>query len=289
MSTPEANETPGLARRFRAVSWKIAFWLLLGGFGFGWLKRGIQESRRETAVLALRLEFAERGQAAVEAVRADLEGARVSWQDDDTGKGWLARCSFPVDGTPAGGTTLPRGASATMLLVARPAPTFEFETTSPVPGEIPLVRVVAWYPAESTDAPALMSWESELLADARALAALESGARRDAAEALVRAGIELAWDPVSPGPRAVHGISGDLAAADDPTRPLRGTGRRWCSDAPGAPVLSRSPRHPSFLVEFSGPPGSRRADVRLTLSGRPAGAAEPVLREFTAVATRLAN
>jgi hypothetical protein len=113
--------------------------------------------------------------------------------------------------------------------------------------------------------------------------------RRDAAEALVRAGIELAWDPASPGPRAVHGISGDLAAADDPTRPLRGTVRRWCSEVPGAPVLSRSPRHPSFLVEFSGPMGARRADVRLTLAGRTPGAAEPVLREFTAVATRLAN
>lgn len=289
MSTPEGGRPQGLARRLGPASGSLALWLMVAGFGFAWLKRGLDESRRETAVLTLRLDLADRGRAAVEAVCADLEGACVTWQDDDTGRAWLARCSFPVDGAPAGGATLPRGSSATLLLVARPAPAFEFETTAPAPSDIPMVRVVAWYPAESTDAPALLSWESELLADARALAALESGMRRDAAEALVRAGIELAWDPSSPGPRAVHGISGDLAAVDDPTRPLRGTVRRWCADAPGVPVLSRSPKHPTFLIEFSGPPGARRAEVRLTLAGRMGGVAEPVLEEFTAVATRLAN
>ncbi len=287
MSVPEPGAGP--ARRIHPAAWRFIFWLFVAGLGFGWLKRGLEEVRRENAALSARLDLSECGRSAVEAIRADLEGALVTWQDDDAGRAWLSRCAFPVDGAPAGGTSLPDHDVASVLLLARPAPAFVPDPGVPDPVRIPLVRIVAWYPAESTEAPALLSWESEPLADARALGALEPGARRDAAEALARAGIELAWSPGSPGPRAVHSISGDLAPVDDPVRPIRGTIRRWCGNTPGAPVLSRSAKAPAFAVEFSGAPPARRADIRLRLVGGRASAVEGLLQEFAAVATRLGN
>lgn len=257
----------------------------------GWwiLSARIRRAEEATAALAARLELAEKGRAAAEAVRGDLEASLAVWRDDDAGRAWLARCAFPVEAPPAGGAALPSADTATLLLLVRPVPGLVLDRESGPGAEIPLVRIVAWYPAESTESPALVSWVSEPLADARALAALPASRRLLASAALARSSVELAWDPAAPGPRAVDPLTGALVPGEAAARPVRGTVLRWCGSAPGDPVLARGLGHPAFAAAFSGPAGARRAEVRVTLSVLPPGAATPVVRESAAVAARVAD
>ncbi|MCC6741594.1 MAG: hypothetical protein IT452_21325 [Planctomycetia bacterium] len=286
MIEAEAGVTrAGLALRLSAAALAAAAALA------GWwiLAARLRRAEAATAALAARLELAEKGRAAVEAVRGDLEASLAAWSDDEAGRGWLARCAFPVEAPPAGGAALPSGGTATLLLLVRPVPGLALDQGSGPGADLPLVRIVAWYPAESTESPALVSWVSEPLADARALAALPAPRRLLASAALARASVELAWDPAAPGPRAVDPLTGALAPADAAVRPVRGSVVRWCGAAPGEPVLARGLGHPAFAVFLSGPAGARRADVRLSLSVVPPGADAPVVRESAAVAAPVAE
>lgn len=246
-----------------------------GLIGFFRLSARLAAAGEENAALAAALELSGRGSAAADAVAGDLGGAARVFADDDEGRAWLACCAFPVSAAPAGGTTLPQKGRATILLLLRPMAPMVFDG-----GEAPLVRLVAWYPAESTETPSLQSWESEPMADGRALAAMTAEARRAAVEALVRARVATAWDPGAAGPRALDVLGGDVAKGGEEAAPLAGVSRNWC----GSTALSRGLGHPAFYAEFSGLPDARRADIHLTIEVR---AGERILRqEFSAVAVR---
>ncbi|MEK7467049.1 MAG: hypothetical protein AAB074_06500 [Planctomycetota bacterium] len=283
--TDEDGTLPAPAVLRRAILLALALGACAAVFGFVHLARRLADARASGARLAGRLELAERGQAATEAIRGDLESALVTWQDDEAGHAWLSHCAFPVDATPAGGAALPANGRSTLLLLARPQRFADPSGTAQ--GMIMTVRLVAWYPAESPDAPALLSWESEPLASADWLATLLEEDRRTAVETLVEGGVRLAWSSAAASPRTLDTISGDVAVDEALRVTIRGTVRRWCGDAPGAPVLARGLGHPAFYVEFSGPPGSRRGEIHLTMELLLPGQEGILRRESVAVASGL--
>jgi hypothetical protein len=285
-------EVKQVPRGGRRVLWPAAFLGLLAVSVAGGLvlSSRISAARAANATLTARLDLAVRGREAVEEVRADLEGALAIYRDDEAGRAWLSLCAFPVGATPAGNARLPAEGPASLILLVRPTDPVVFTVPGGARAEAPLVRFVAWYPAESPESPALVSWESSPLADARALAALPAASREAAVEALSRAGILQAWDGEAPAERGVRPL--DLLGGGVSAEPregifLAGAAKRWCGDAAGAPVLSRVPGHPAFAVRFSGPPEARRAEIRLALEVLPAGEHDPLRSESAAVATRL--
>ncbi|MCE9581934.1 MAG: hypothetical protein K8T20_05390 [Planctomycetes bacterium] len=289
---PEKFPAARRARSMRRAAWPAAFLALcavslLGGIS---LSSRISAARAENAALAARLELTERGRLAVEAVRADLQGALAIYRDDETGRAWMSRCVFPVNAAPAGGARLPHEGPASILLVVRPVAAIAFADPDGIRREARLVRLVAWYPAESPESPALASWESVPLADAAALAALPANARVSAVEALLHAGVALAWDEHSPaerGLRPLDVLTGDVAPEPRGDSWIAGTAMRWCGENSESPVLSRGLGHPAFSVTFSGPAEARRAEIRLTIELRAVGSGEPRRLESVAVASGL--
>ncbi|KAF0241211.1 MAG: hypothetical protein FD180_4552 [Planctomycetota bacterium] len=276
------GETASAFHRFRRWTIPLALVAVASAsvVAFVHLSRRLAEARAAGAAVAARLDLSERCHDAVEAVRGDLEASIERWSDDEAGRAWLSRCAFPVGTTPSGGAALSSNGPATLLLLARPG-TLEGTDPDGAPRFIPIVRIVAWYRAESTESPALASWESEPLVQEAWLAALAVDERRDAVSILIRRGVSLAWNPGASGPRTLDGLTGDVAPEIDGSTTLKGNVRRWCGDAPGAPVLARGLGRPAFYVAFV---GAKNAEIHVTMEVKVDGR-DAIRREIIATAS----